>query len=138
MNDQQLSELLIDMKSEIQEMIESACRYDNIDSKLQKIVIDTHKRILENTISLRKIESFDDSSTATTTGSNHFGVFLNKNGIEQITRKNQETFVVLTSRCENFVIVKDPRFGWGPNNTKHYLLVPQELALKAKALNYLD
>ena len=105
-------------KSELEEMIESACVYDKIDAKLQKVMVKTYDRLLNDVISTKLKGSATD----------HFSIIIKKHGIIQI--KNPQ-------KTEGFYLVKDPRFGWGPNNWKYYMLVPDDVALKCKVLGYL-
>lgn len=67
-------------KSELEEMIESACVYDDIDAKLQKTMVETHSRLSNNAI-------------------DYFSIVMEKYNIRQI--KNPQ-------KIEGFCLVKDP------------------------------
>lgn len=121
----------INWESESSEMIESACIYDEIDAKLQKIMVQTYNRLLDNAISMMQFTQFPTKSIGrhpSGSATDHFSTIMKKHGIKQI--KNPQ-------KIEGFSLVKDPRFGWGPNNCKYYMLVPDNVALKCKVLGHL-
>lgn len=105
---EEIEDVLINIEDEeIEEMISSACLYDGIDPKLQKVFI---KKVY--------IEKFDKKN---------FENLLERNNIKKTKKPSL-----------NGIFVKDPRYGWGPNNTNKFLELTQELALKIKTLNYLN